>query len=439
MRCARRSLGARRRRRHARRRLRLHGQRSAGRKLQRARAVAGGAQRGERGDGEASTRSRPSSPQKRDELKALSARDQGGREGRSPRSRREIAAAPRGRPQRARPERARRHGRGGQPVVRTWGEKPTLRVHAEGRTGTSARRSASSTSSARAKSRARASPCCFGAAARLERALISLHARPAHARARLHRGAAAVPREGLGAARHRAAAQVRGGPVQDRRRATRSAPTTSTSSRRPRSRSRTSTPTRSSRRGSCRSPTPRTRRASAARPGSHGKDVRGLIRQHQFDKVELVRFVDAGGPAAPARAAHQRTPRRCCSASACTTAWSRSAPATWASASQKTYDLEVWLPGPGRVPRDLRAARTSATSRRAAPRSATGPSRRRSRAWSTRSTARRSRSAARSSRSSSSTSRPTAAWSCPRRSGRSWAARSSAAGSSDGSGRGGQA
>jgi len=25
--------------------------------------------------------------------------------------------------------------------------------------------------------------------------------------------------------------------------------------------------------------------------GSHGKDVRGLIRQHQFDKVELVRFV----------------------------------------------------------------------------------------------------------------------------------------------------
>ena len=24
--------------------------------------------------------------------------------------------------------------------------------------------------------------------------------------------------------------------------------------------------------------------------GSHGKDVRGLIRQHQFDKVELVKF-----------------------------------------------------------------------------------------------------------------------------------------------------
>src|SRR4029079_16950393 len=27
-----------------------------------------------------------------------------------------------------------------------------------------------------------------------------------------------------------------------------------------------------------------------AEAGSHGKDVRGLIRQHQFDKIELVRF-----------------------------------------------------------------------------------------------------------------------------------------------------
>ncbi len=29
--------------------------------------------------------------------------------------------------------------------------------------------------------------------------------------------------------------------------------------------------------------------------GSYGKDVRGLIRQHQFNKVELVKFVKAGG------------------------------------------------------------------------------------------------------------------------------------------------
>ena len=33
-----------------------------------------------------------------------------------------------------------------------------------------------------------------------------------------------------------------------------------------------------------------TRRASAARPARTAKDVRGIIRQHQFQKVELVEF-----------------------------------------------------------------------------------------------------------------------------------------------------
>ena len=36
-----------------------------------------------------------------------------------------------------------------------------------------------------------------------------------------------------------------------------------------------------------------TRPASAARPDRYGADVRGLIRQHQFDKVELVKFTSA--------------------------------------------------------------------------------------------------------------------------------------------------
>jgi seryl-tRNA synthetase len=69
-----------------------------------------------------------------------------------------------------------------------------------------------------------------------------------------------------------------------------------------------------------------------------------MIRQHQFDKVEMVQIVQPeqsyaaleadgrprrGDPAA-ARAAVPRG--RCC------------APATWASAAAKTYDLEVWLP-----------------------------------------------------------------------------------------------
>ena len=33
-----------------------------------------------------------------------------------------------------------------------------------------------------------------------------------------------------------------------------------------------------------------TRPVSAAKPGSYGRDVRGIIRQHQFQKVELVKF-----------------------------------------------------------------------------------------------------------------------------------------------------
>ena len=40
----------------------------------------------------------------------------------------------------------------------------------------------------------------------------------------------------------------------------------------------------------CRGSTSRSRRASASEAGSYGKDVRGLIRQHQFHKVELVKL-----------------------------------------------------------------------------------------------------------------------------------------------------
>ena len=77
--------------------------------------------------------------------------------------------------------------------------------------------------------------------------------------------------------------------------------------------------------------------------GSHGRDVRGLIRQHQFDKVELVRF------AAPETALeqlelltshaeevlrrlglHYRVVEHCAG--------------DLTFSSTKSYDLEVWLP-----------------------------------------------------------------------------------------------
>ncbi|TVQ84758.1 MAG: serine--tRNA ligase [Chromatiaceae bacterium] len=78
--------------------------------------------------------------------------------------------------------------------------------------------------------------------------------------------------------------------------------------------------------------------------GSHGKDTRGMIRQHQFEKVELVQAVRPGDAAAALEAltGHAETvlqrlglPYRV--VSLCTGDLGFSA--------CQTYDLEVWLPG----------------------------------------------------------------------------------------------
>ena len=77
--------------------------------------------------------------------------------------------------------------------------------------------------------------------------------------------------------------------------------------------------------------------------GSYGKDVRGLIRQHQFDKVELVRFVtpDQGLTqlellTSHAEAVLQRLGLHYRVSALCT--------GDLGAAAAKTYDLEVWLP-----------------------------------------------------------------------------------------------
>jgi seryl-tRNA synthetase len=78
--------------------------------------------------------------------------------------------------------------------------------------------------------------------------------------------------------------------------------------------------------------------------GSHGRDVRGLIRQHQFDKVEIVRFVEPERGEAElalltghAEAILQRLGLHYRVVELCA--------ADLGFAAQKTYDLEVWLPG----------------------------------------------------------------------------------------------
>ncbi len=78
--------------------------------------------------------------------------------------------------------------------------------------------------------------------------------------------------------------------------------------------------------------------------GSYGKDVRGLIRQHQFNKVELVHFTRPGESydALEALTRHAEEvlkrlglPYRVVTLST----------GDMGFAAAKTYDLEVWLPG----------------------------------------------------------------------------------------------
>ncbi|HNS97823.1 MAG TPA: serine--tRNA ligase [Polyangiaceae bacterium] len=78
--------------------------------------------------------------------------------------------------------------------------------------------------------------------------------------------------------------------------------------------------------------------------GSYGKDVRGLIRQHQFDKVELVRFcTPEDSPSqhelltSHAEQVLQRLGLHYRVITLCTGDLGFSA--------NKTYDIEVWLPG----------------------------------------------------------------------------------------------
>jgi seryl-tRNA synthetase len=77
--------------------------------------------------------------------------------------------------------------------------------------------------------------------------------------------------------------------------------------------------------------------------GSHGADVRGLIRQHQFDKVELVKFTtpeqsydELEGLTRDAERVLERLELPHRRVALCT--------GDLGFASAKTYDIEVWLP-----------------------------------------------------------------------------------------------
>jgi seryl-tRNA synthetase len=81
--------------------------------------------------------------------------------------------------------------------------------------------------------------------------------------------------------------------------------------------------------------------------GAHGKDTRGLIRVHQFDKVEMVRIVEPDGSYEQLEIITQHAeaivqalgiPYRVCSL----------ASGDLSFAAAKCYDLEAWAPGVGK-------------------------------------------------------------------------------------------
>jgi seryl-tRNA synthetase len=81
--------------------------------------------------------------------------------------------------------------------------------------------------------------------------------------------------------------------------------------------------------------------------GSHGKDTRGLLRVHQFDKVELVRFERTeNGPAALEELTAQA--ERVLQELGLAYRVVRLASGDLGFASAHTYDLEVWSPGVGK-------------------------------------------------------------------------------------------
>ena len=78
--------------------------------------------------------------------------------------------------------------------------------------------------------------------------------------------------------------------------------------------------------------------------GSYGRDVRGMIRQHQFQKVEIVKFTT---PEQSGAAHEQLTADAEAVLQALGLPYRRMLLCTgdMGFASSKTYDLEVWLPG----------------------------------------------------------------------------------------------
>ncbi len=224
--------------------------------------------------------------------------------------------------------------------VRRWGTPPRVRLHSQAALGTGRAVWASSTSSAPPRSPARASPS-IGTSAPASSARWSTSCSTCTPASTATPKSCRRPRQCRIHVRHRPASQVRGRPVQG--------PAWATSNLYliPTAEVPVTNLYRDETLDAARLPISLTAYTPCFRSeaGSYGKDVRGIIRQHQFQKVELVKFTRPGAVLRRAREADAPTPRQVLqkldlhyrTVVLCT--------GDMGFSSAKTYDIEVWLPG----------------------------------------------------------------------------------------------
>ena len=197
----------------------------------------------------------------------------------------------------------------------------------------------------------RAVCCVLGPGARLERALDQFHARCAHPRAWLPRSAAAVSDQFGQSVRHRPASEVCRRSVSLRR--------DTICGLRPRRKCRSRICFATKRCNVDELPislcayTPCFR----SEAGSYGRDVRGIIRQHQFQKVELVKFARPEQSYDELEKLTARCRRYSGAARAAVPAHGACALATWASVPPKHTISKCGCPGRAHT-RRFRPART---------------------------------------------------------------------------------
>ena len=140
--------------------------------------------------------------------------------------------------------------------------------------------------------------------------------------------------------------EVRGAAVQDRRSRTRAAPSTSSRPRR--------SPLTALHAGEILPEAALPRRYIAFTPcyrreaGTYGKDMKGIIRQHQFDKVELVKLADARRSLRRARVDGARSAETVLQRLELPYRVVERCTGDMGFSAAKSYDIEVWLPGQGK-------------------------------------------------------------------------------------------